>query len=120
MSLLGGAVAAWPAPARAQPRAMPTVGVLLVFSREAGQTFTDPIRAYLQALGHAEGRNIVFDFRPLYGDTTLCDALRAWLLGYTQANPAFLRLMVQNALDVDPPTGRAIQLERIQRLVEIT
>ena len=49
--------------------------------------------------------NIVFDFRPLYGDTTLCDALRAWLLGYTQANPAFLRLMVQNALDVDPPTG---------------
>jgi len=63
MSLLGGAVAAWPAPARAQPRAMPTVGVLLVFSREAGQTFADPIRAYLQALGHAEGRNIVFDFR---------------------------------------------------------
>ncbi|MFO1324878.1 MAG: DUF294 nucleotidyltransferase-like domain-containing protein [Burkholderiales bacterium] len=49
--------------------------------------------------------NIVFDFRPLYGDTTLCDALRSWLLRYTQANPAFLRLMVQNALDVDPPTG---------------
>ncbi|MFO1305137.1 MAG: DUF294 nucleotidyltransferase-like domain-containing protein [Burkholderiales bacterium] len=49
--------------------------------------------------------NIVFDFRPLYGDTTLCDSLRAWLLGYTEANPAFLRLMVQNALDVDPPIG---------------
>ncbi len=49
--------------------------------------------------------NIVFDFRPLYGDTTLCDALRDWLFGYTQANPAFLRLMVQNALEVEPPLG---------------
>ena len=49
--------------------------------------------------------NIVFDFRPLYGDTTLGDALRDWLFGYTQANPAFLRLMVQNALETDPPLG---------------
>ncbi len=49
--------------------------------------------------------NIVFDFRPLYGDTTLCDALRQWLFGYTEANPAFLRLMVQNALEVEPPLG---------------
>jgi CBS domain-containing protein len=51
------------------------------------------------------GANIVFDFRPLAGDTTLCDALRDWLFGYTQANPAFLRLMVQNALETDPPLG---------------
>ncbi len=51
------------------------------------------------------GANIVFDFRPLTGDTTLADTLREWLLGYTQANAAFLRLMVQNALDVDPPLG---------------
>ena len=49
--------------------------------------------------------NIVFDFRPLYGDTTRCDALREWLFGYTQANPAFLRLMVQNALETDAPLG---------------
>jgi CheY-like chemotaxis protein len=33
------------------------------------------------------------------------DALRAWLLGYTQANLPFLRLMVQNALDVGSPVG---------------
>jgi CBS domain-containing protein len=51
------------------------------------------------------GANIVFDFRPLYGDTTLGDALREWLFGYTQANPMFLRLMVQNALEVEPPLG---------------
>ena len=49
--------------------------------------------------------NIVFDFRPLYGDTTLCDALRSWLFGHTQASPMFLRFMVQNALDVEPPLG---------------
>jgi len=49
--------------------------------------------------------NIVFDFRALCGDTTLCDALRDWLFGYTQANPMFLRLMVQNALETDPPLG---------------
>lgn len=49
--------------------------------------------------------NIVFDFRALYGDTGLADALRQWLFGYTQANPMFLRLMVQNALEVEPPLG---------------
>jgi CBS domain-containing protein len=49
--------------------------------------------------------NIVFDFRALCGDTTLCDALREWLFGYTQANPMFLRLMVQNALSTDAPVG---------------
>jgi CBS domain-containing protein len=49
--------------------------------------------------------NIVFDFRPLAGEAALADSLRGWLLGYTQANPAFLRLMVQNALSVEPPLG---------------
>jgi CBS domain-containing protein len=49
--------------------------------------------------------NIVFDFRPLYGSTALCEALRTWLLGYTQANPLFLRFMVQNALAIEPPLG---------------
>ncbi len=49
--------------------------------------------------------NIMFDFRVLYGDATLADALREWLFGYTQANAVFLRLMVQNALEVEPPVG---------------
>lgn len=49
--------------------------------------------------------NIVFDFRALWGDTTLADTLRRWLFQYTEANPAFLRLMVQNALATDPPLG---------------
>jgi CBS domain-containing protein len=49
--------------------------------------------------------NIVFDFRALCGDAALCEALREWLLGYTQSNPMFLRLMVQNALETDAPLG---------------
>lgn len=49
--------------------------------------------------------NIVFDFRPLFGNTTLVDALRGWLAGYTQENRIFLRLMVQNALEIEPPLG---------------
>jgi CBS domain-containing protein len=49
--------------------------------------------------------NIVFDFRPLYGDTTLCDALREWLFGHSKSAPMFLRFLVQNALDVEPPLG---------------
>ena len=51
------------------------------------------------------GANIMFDFRPLYGDPTLCDALRDWLFGYTQTSSLFQRLMVQNALEVEPPLG---------------
>jgi hypothetical protein len=38
-------------------------GILLVFSRESGRTFTEPLRAYMQALGYVEGRNIAFDVR---------------------------------------------------------
>jgi len=49
--------------------------------------------------------NIVFDFRAIHGATSLAEGLRTWLFGYTQANPAFLRLMTQNALDVEPPLG---------------
>jgi len=49
--------------------------------------------------------NIFFDFRPLCGDSTLADRLREWLLARTQDNKLFLRLMVQNALQTDPPLG---------------
>ena len=71
ITLLGGA-AAWPFGVRAQQPAMPLFGIPLVFSREAGKTFTDPIRAYMQALGYVEGRNISFDFRFAEGRWNAC------------------------------------------------
>lgn len=49
--------------------------------------------------------NIFFDFRPLFGDAALADALRDWLLARTQDNKLFLRLMVANALEAEPPLG---------------
>jgi CBS domain-containing protein len=51
------------------------------------------------------GANIVFDFRPLFGNTALATDLRSWLLGYTGGNKVFLRLMAQNALESGPPLG---------------
>jgi len=49
--------------------------------------------------------NIFFDFRALYGDSTLADRLSDWLLDRTQDNKLFLRLMVANALQTEPPLG---------------
>jgi hypothetical protein len=45
IALLGGAAIAWPLAAGAQQPAMPVFGILLVFSRESGRIFTDPLRA---------------------------------------------------------------------------
>jgi putative tryptophan/tyrosine transport system substrate-binding protein len=54
---------AWPLALHAQHAANPIFGILLVFSREDGKAFTDPIRAYLEALGYVDGLNIELDFR---------------------------------------------------------
>ena len=48
---LSAAAMAWPLGLGAQPTGKPIFGILLVFSSESGRTFTDPIRAYLEALG---------------------------------------------------------------------
>jgi CBS domain-containing protein len=62
-----------------------------------------------EALLHA---NIFFDARPLYGDSTLAEGLSDWLLARTEDNKLFLRLMVANALQTEPPLGliRAFQV----------
>ena len=57
-----GLVAGWPLIARAQQPVIPVFGVLLVFSRESGKTFTEPLRAFMHALGYVEGSSIAFDF----------------------------------------------------------
>lgn len=46
--------------------------------------------------------SIYFDFRPLYGDATLAQELRDWVLDRTPAYPAFLRQMAQNAVLARP------------------
>jgi putative ABC transport system substrate-binding protein len=78
ITLLGGA-AAWPLAVRAQP-ANPVFGILLVFSRESGRAFTEPLRAYMHALGYIEGRNIAFDVRYADGKVERLPALAAELV----------------------------------------
>ena len=85
ISLLGGAAATWPLSVRAQQPAIPIFGILLVFSREAGKTFSQPIRAYMQALGYVEGRNIAFDFRFADGKVDRLPALAADLVAQRPA-----------------------------------
>jgi len=79
ITLLGSMAAAWPLAAQAQQTAMPVFGILLVFSREAGRTFTEPLRAYMQALGYFEGRNIAFEVRYADGKVDRLPALAAEL-----------------------------------------
>src|SRR5215470_13487967 len=84
ITLLCGA-AAWPLVARAQQPSMPVFGILLVFSRESGRTFTEPLRAYMQALGYVEGRNIVFDVRYADGKVDRLPTLAAELVAQQPA-----------------------------------
>jgi putative tryptophan/tyrosine transport system substrate-binding protein len=80
-----GGVATWPLMAAAQQPRRPVFGILLVFPQEAGRTFTEPLRAYMQALGYVEGRNIAFDVRYADGKADRLPALAAELVAQRPA-----------------------------------
>ena len=65
ISLLGGATAAWPLPARAQPERMQRIGVLWPYTEADpdSQSRIASLRQALQDLGWTEGRNLQFDYR---------------------------------------------------------
>jgi len=52
--------------------------------------------------------SIFFDFRPLFGDSTLAHALRAEVLPRAEHNARFLKQMADNALRNRPGGGRGI------------
>jgi len=61
ITLLGGATA-WPLAARAQQGRLPVIGVLRPNWKDVGETFAEPFRRYMKAIGWEEGRNLRFLF----------------------------------------------------------
>src|SRR5216683_2972425 len=66
ITLLGGAAAMpsllWPLAARAQQDRPPVVGVLRPNRKDILETFAEPFRRYMKAIGWEDGRNISFRF----------------------------------------------------------
>jgi putative ABC transport system substrate-binding protein len=82
ITLVGGAAAAWPLAARAQPPTgkVPRVGILSPAGSVAAATLA-AFRQGMRDLGYIEGRTIVLDFRLANGDLNALPALAAELVG---------------------------------------
>jgi putative ABC transport system substrate-binding protein len=64
ITLLGGAVAAWPIVARAQQTAKPVVGYLSTGTRETDAVpYLAPFRQGLKEMAYVEGRNVEIEYR---------------------------------------------------------
>jgi putative ABC transport system substrate-binding protein len=90
ITLLGSAPA-WPLAARAQQGRLPLVGVLRPNPKDVLETFADPFRRYMKAIGWEEGRNIRFLF--------------AWAEGHNERTPALAEELVAQNVDLIIPFG---------------
>jgi putative tryptophan/tyrosine transport system substrate-binding protein len=86
-----GGVATWPLVARAQQGHLPLVGVLRPNPKDIVETFAEPFRRYMKAIGWEEGRNIRFLF--------------VWADGHSERAPALARELVAQNVDLIMPFG---------------
>jgi ABC-type uncharacterized transport system substrate-binding protein len=86
ISLLGGTAVAWPLAVHAQQDRIPVIGILRVNSKTFGETFAEPFRRYMKAIGWDEGRNINYRF--------------VWADGQTERIPALVQELVDQKVDL--------------------